>query len=82
MSAKSAKTRGAAGGGPWSGMTPGRAVLLLVGVLALVFIFENTRKVKIRLIVPEVTTPLWLALLAVGLIGTLCGAYLFRRRGD
>ncbi|MFJ8781065.1 LapA family protein [Streptomyces sp. NPDC102476] len=61
-------------------MTPARAVVLLLAVLALTFIFENTRATRIRLLVPEVTMPLWTALLATGLIGALCGAYFVKRR--
>lgn len=61
-------------------VTPGRIVVAVLGVLALIFIFENTRSTRIRLIVPEVTMPLWVALLATGLIGALCGAYAMRRR--
>jgi uncharacterized integral membrane protein len=63
-----------------SAITPGRVVVAALAVLGLVFIFENTRQVRIRLIVPEVTMPLWLALLAVAVIGGVCGAYLARRR--
>ena len=62
-------------------VTPARAVVLLLAVLALTFIFENTRATRIRLLVPEVTMPLWTALLATGLIGALCGAYVMKRRG-
>ncbi|WP_406162001.1 LapA family protein [Streptomyces sp. NBC_00882] len=62
-------------------MTPARAVVLLLAALALTFIFENTRATRIRLLVPEVTMPLWTALLATGLIGALCGAYVMKRRG-
>ncbi|KQW17154.1 MULTISPECIES: LapA family protein [Streptomyces] len=62
-------------------VTPARAVVLLLAVLALTFIFENTRTTRIRLLVPEVTMPLWTALLATGLIGALCGAYFMKRRG-
>jgi hypothetical protein len=36
-------------------MTPGRIAVLGLGVLALVFIFENTRSIKIRLLISEVT---------------------------
>ncbi|MCX4917947.1 LapA family protein [Streptomyces sp. NPDC060011] len=61
-------------------MTPARIVVAVLGVLALIFIFENTRSTRIRLIVPEVTMPLWVALLATALIGALCGAYAMRRR--
>ena len=62
-------------------ITPGRVVLALLVVLVAVFICVNTNKVTIRVLIPEVTMPLWLALLAVFVIGLLCGGYLFRRRG-
>ncbi|MDG4864015.1 DUF1049 domain-containing protein [Streptomyces sp. T-3] len=68
-------------GGKKTGMlTPGRLTVAGLGILALIFIFENTRNTKIRLLIPEVTMPLWMALLGTGLIGALCGAYLIRRR--
>ncbi|MEU6802657.1 LapA family protein [Streptomyces neyagawaensis] len=60
----------------WGDMlTPGRVTVGLLAFLALVFIFENTRTTKIRLLIPEVTMPLWLALLGTALIGVVCGAY-------
>ncbi|MFI1190380.1 LapA family protein [Streptomyces californicus] len=62
-------------------ITPGRVVVALLVVLVAVFICVNTDKVTIRVLIPEVTMPLWLALLAVFVIGLLCGGYLFRRRG-
>jgi uncharacterized integral membrane protein len=61
-------------------LTPGRIVVLVLGVLGLVFIFENTRDVRIRLLVPEVTMPLWLALLITYVIGWLCGRFLTTSR--
>jgi uncharacterized integral membrane protein len=62
-------------------MTPGRIAVLVLGVLALVFVFENTGDVRIRLLVPEVTMPLWSALLITLVIGWLCGRFLrFSRR--
>ena len=63
-------------------MTPGRIGVLVLGVLALIFIFENTRDVRIRVIIPEVTMPLWVAMLATFVVGWLCGRFLrlFRRR--
>ncbi|MEU9101473.1 LapA family protein [Streptomyces sp. NPDC048361] len=60
-------------------VTPGRIAVLVLAVLALVFIFENTRRVKIRLLIPEVTMPLYLALLAVFVVGLCCGYFLRRR---
>ncbi|MWA14725.1 LapA family protein [Streptomyces sp. BA2] len=71
---------GSGGGGGGGVVTPGRIVVLVVAVLTLVFIFENTHHTKIRLLIPEVTMPLWVALLGTGLIGALCGAYFMRRR--
>ncbi|MBC2903072.1 DUF1049 domain-containing protein [Streptomyces cupreus] len=68
------------GGGRYPAFTPARITVLVLAVLALIFIFENTRQTKIRLLIPEVTMPLWTALLATGLIGALCGAYFMRRR--
>lgn len=61
-------------------LTPGRITVGVLAVLALVFIFENTRATKIRLLIPEVTMPLWTALLATAAVGAVCGAYFMRRR--
>ncbi|MCX4553939.1 LapA family protein [Streptomyces sp. NBC_01387] len=60
--------------------TPGRIAWLVVVALALVLIFENTQRVTIRLLVPEVTMRLWAALLGMFVVGALCGGYFFRRR--
>jgi uncharacterized integral membrane protein len=70
----------AAGRGMRERLTPGRIVVLVLGVLALIFIFENTRDVRIRLLIPEVTMPLWLALLMTFVVGWLCGRFLRRSR--
>lgn len=78
-STSSGGSKGGSGGGGGV-MTPGRIAVLVVAVLTLVFIFENTHHTKIRLLIPEVTMPLWVALLGTGLIGALCGAYFVRRR--
>ncbi|WP_330465355.1 LapA family protein [Streptomyces longwoodensis] len=57
-------------------LSPARIAVLVLAVLGLVFIFENTADTEIRLLVPVVTMPLWVALLATGLIGALCGSCL------
>jgi uncharacterized integral membrane protein len=54
--------------------------MLAVAVLTLVFIFENTREVKIRLLIPEATMPLYGALLATAVLGAACGYYVAARR--
>ncbi|MGW3418486.1 DUF1049 domain-containing protein [Streptomyces phaeochromogenes] len=80
----SPKTSESSGGGGRAGggnlMTPGRVSVIALAVLALIFIFENTRATKIRLLIPEVTMPLWMALLGTTVIGALCGAYFMKRR--
>lgn len=63
-----------------SKLSPSRIGVLALVVLSLVFIFENTMRVTIRLLIPVVTMPLYLALLATWVIGGLCGGYIFRRR--
>ncbi|MFD4501628.1 LapA family protein [Streptomyces sp. NPDC058457] len=80
MSPKTSVKRDRTGGRHGVLLTPGRIAVLLLGVLGLVFVFENTRATEIRFLVPVVTTPLWIALLATGLIGALCGAYFMKRR--
>ncbi|GGV05092.1 hypothetical protein GCM10010245_10750 [Streptomyces spectabilis] len=61
-------------------MTPGRITVAVIALLTLVFIFENTRSTKIRLLIPEVTMPLWMALFGTAVLGAVCGAYFVRRR--
>ncbi|MFI9154417.1 DUF1049 domain-containing protein [Streptomyces sp. NPDC053367] len=68
------------GGGLREWMTPARYVVLALAVLALIFIFQNNDSTEIRLLIPVVTMPLWVALLATGVIGVLVGAYFMRRR--
>ncbi|WP_432192184.1 DUF1049 domain-containing protein [Streptomyces sp. bgisy027] len=83
MTAKTSESGSKAGGkrGGLSGaMTPGRIAVLVLAALALIFIFENTRETEIRLLIPLVTMPLWLALLAMGIVGALFGGYFMRRR--
>ena len=80
MSPKTSESGGKAGGKGRAVMTPTRVIVLLLAVLALIFIFENTGATRIRILIPEVTMPLWMALLATGAIGALCGAYFMKRR--
>ncbi|MFJ2957628.1 lipopolysaccharide assembly protein LapA domain-containing protein [Streptomyces sp. NPDC087270] len=66
------KAAKAGGGRVREMLTPRRIAALVLCALALVFIFENTQRVKIRLIVPEVKMPLWLALLITFVVGGVC----------
>jgi uncharacterized integral membrane protein len=52
----------------------------LLFVLVIVFIIENSRSVKIRLIVPEVKAPLYVAILIAALLGGLITWLLRYRR--
>ncbi|MFB7937003.1 DUF1049 domain-containing protein [Streptomyces sp. NPDC004779] len=72
-------TAGTQRGDRFGAITPGRIGIAVVAVLLLVFIFENTRQVKIRILIPEVTMPLYLALLATAVLGGICGWYVARR---
>ncbi|WAZ25152.1 LapA family protein [Streptomyces cinnabarinus] len=74
-----AKT-GRKGSGRNPALTPGRIAVLVLAVLALIFIFQNTQETEIRLLIPVVTMPLWTALLGMGIIGALFGAYFMNRR--
>ena len=64
-----------------SRLSPRSIVALVLLALAIVFIAENTRQVKIRVIVPVVTMPLWAALTAMLVIGVIVGAFLHSRTG-
>ncbi|KMS76839.1 hypothetical protein ACM01_03095 [Streptomyces viridochromogenes] len=84
MTARTTSQGGRKAGGTQSGrrgaLTPKGIIVLVLLALALVLVFENTRETEIRLLVPLVTMPLWLALLAMGVIGALVGAYFMGRR--
>ncbi|GAA3647647.1 LapA family protein [Streptomyces fenghuangensis] len=71
---------GSAPSGRHGFLTPGRVLVLLLLAATLVFVFQNTERTEIRLLVPVVTMPLWVALLIPGVIGLLSGMYLVRRR--
>jgi len=52
----------------------------LLFVLTIVFIVENSRSVKIRLIFPEVKAPLYVAILISAVLGALIASLLRYRR--
>jgi uncharacterized integral membrane protein len=63
-----------------SGVSPRLIVGAVLVVLLLVFAVENRHQTRIRFIIPEVTAPLWLALLVSALIGAAACALLTRQR--
>ncbi|MFF3551993.1 lipopolysaccharide assembly protein LapA domain-containing protein [Streptomyces tsukubensis] len=74
------RRRGRGGGRFTDWFTPARTTVVVLVALAIVFMAENTEQVRIRLIIPLVTMPLYLALLLMFLVGALCGGLFFRRK--
>lgn len=74
--------------GPSSARAPRRegnflgrhALALILLVLAVIFIAENTKRVKIRALGPTVTAPLWLAFAVTLVAGMLISVLAQRRR--
>lgn len=73
-------SRGATSGGTQSGWTTRWVVGLVLLVLAVIFILENREIVSIRLLIPVVLMPQWVALTLTLVIGALIGAIVGRRR--
>ncbi|MGW2718487.1 DUF1049 domain-containing protein [Streptomyces sp. NPDC001492] len=80
MSPKTSEPGARHGGDRGPAVTPGRVTVLLLAVFAVIFIFQNTHHIRIRLLIPEVTMPLSTALLVATAIGSFFGAYFMRRR--
>ncbi|MEN3585963.1 LapA family protein [Streptomyces sp. ZYX-F-203] len=77
---RASRSRARASGRRRPELTASRITALVLIALAIVLIAQNTESVEIRLIVPIVTMPLYLALLLMFVIGGLCGALLLRLR--
>lgn len=60
--------------------TAHQTVGMVLLVLAVIFILENRRSTTIRFLIPELTAPLWVALLGSVLVGVVAGALLARDR--
>jgi uncharacterized integral membrane protein len=61
-------------------LSPGQIAGMVFLVLALIFIFENTKSVKVRFIIPEVKLPLYFALLVAAILGGLATLLIQWRR--
>src|SRR5947209_9630494 len=57
-------------GKPRRPVSVGQLLGALLFVLVIVFIIENSRQVKIRLIIPEVKAPLYVAILIAAVLGS------------
>jgi uncharacterized integral membrane protein len=51
---------------------------IILGIVVVIFILENTRKTKIRFVGPQVSAPLWLALLITAALGAAAGFLIAR----
>ncbi|WP_069170329.1 lipopolysaccharide assembly protein LapA domain-containing protein [Streptomyces griseus] len=76
----SVAAHGRRGGERGSVLTPSRITVLVLAALAIVLIAENTQEISIRLVIPVVTMPQYLALLLMFVLGCLCGALLVYSR--
>lgn len=63
-----------------SGFVTRHVVALIIFVVAVVFVAENTGNVRVRAVVPEVTAPLWEVLAATLVAGMLILLLVQRRR--
>lgn len=53
---------------------------LLIIVLVLVFVLQNTQRTRVTIIGWHVSPPLWLLIAAVALLGVVVGWFIGRRR--
>ncbi len=73
-------TSGGASVGRGRRISPKLIVALLVAVLMAIFIAQNRAAVTIQLFTINLTSPLWLILVVVAVLGALIGFLLGRRR--
>ncbi|HVU73484.1 MAG TPA: LapA family protein [Mycobacteriales bacterium] len=57
------------------GLSPRLVGAIIAIILALIFVFQNTREVPIRFIVPKATVHVWAALLVSLALGILIGYF-------
>ncbi|QLY30056.1 lipopolysaccharide assembly protein LapA domain-containing protein [Nocardia huaxiensis] len=63
-----------------SRVTPTQWIALALTVLAVLFIAANRKRVSIEFLLFDISSPLWLILLAMFVIGWLAGVLTARRR--
>ena len=61
-------------------LEPRQIAAIVLVLLMFIFVVENTRRVKIRFIIPAVTTSVWVALLVSIVVGIVTGWLLRGRR--
>lgn len=78
MSSTEAPTRRTS---PVVGFLRRRWLSILLVALAVVFVAQNRHEVEINLLATTVTTPLWVALSAMLVVGLAAGTFRIRRAG-
>ena len=63
-----------------SGVSPRLIAAVAIVALLVVFIIQNTRKTRIRFLIPNIDAPLWVALFVSMLLGGAVGALIARNR--
>ncbi|MEV5647954.1 hypothetical protein AB0L57_06845 [Nocardia sp. NPDC052254] len=61
-------------------VSPTQWVALILIVLAVIFVAENRDRVSITLLMIDITSPLWLVLLVLFVVGWIAGVLTVRRR--
>lgn len=62
------------------GVKPRQVLAIVLGVLALVLVFQNNEDVAVQLLFVQVTAPLWIVTLLLLAVGVLIGWLLSSRR--
>jgi lipopolysaccharide assembly protein A len=60
--------------------SPTQWLALVLTILAVIFILQNRGKVSIDILAITITSPMWVALLAIFLVGWAAGVLTMRRR--
>ncbi|WP_227978973.1 hypothetical protein [Nocardia spumae] len=61
-------------------VSPTQWVALVLIVLAIIFVAENRGRVSIEFLLIDITSPMWLVLLATFVVGWIAGVLTVRRR--
>ena len=63
-----------------SRISPAQWIAIVLAVLAIIFIVQNHHRVDINILMVTITSPLWLVLLIIFVVGWLAGLLTLRTR--
>ena len=63
-----------------SRISPAQWVAIVLAVLAIIFIVQNHHRVDINILMVTITSPMWLVLLIIFVVGWLAGLLTLRTR--